>query len=142
MSLFYLIKRGLYYRPDARGYTTDLTDAGTFSQTRADFEVASTHGEVEAIPVPPYLPPIVSAAMLMEDGLIVCGARHFSPDMRAVLHRIYGEGYHLRVAEQGFMDYRGTFLNREVAHLRAKACGQIRHRCGGDEHILYSENLG
>lgn len=33
-------------------------------------------------------PRIVSAAMLMRDGLIVPGVRHYSPDMRAVLFRL------------------------------------------------------
>lgn len=91
-----------------------------------------------------YIPPVVSAAMLMEDGLIVPGVRHFSPDMRAVLHRIYGDGYHLRVREQGFIDAKGTFLSREAAYSRADALNQIKHRCGGDEAnggTLYSENL-
>jgi hypothetical protein len=79
---------------------------------------------------------VVSAAMLMDDGLIVPGVRHFSPDMRAVLKRIYGEGlkvddtwlhkpYHLRVKEQGFVDSHGNFLSREEAWKRADALGQI-----------------
>jgi len=58
---------------------------------------------------------VVSAAMLMKDGLIVPGVRHFSPDMRAVLERIYGEGYHLKVKEQGFIDAKGNFLTRKEA---------------------------
>ncbi len=83
---------------------------------------------------------IVSAAMLMDDGLVVPGVRHFSPDMRATLHRIYGDGYHRRVKEQGFIDTRGCFLEREAAWNRAVITGQIR------EHVsvpgtLFSENL-
>lgn len=61
-----------------------------------------------------YTPKIVCAAMLMKDGLIVPGVRHFSPDMRLVLKRVYGEGYHLEVQEQGFIDSKGTFLSREL----------------------------
>lgn len=68
---------------------------------------------------------IVSAAMLMQDGLIVPGVRHFSLDMRAVLHRIYGDGYHLKVREQGFIDTHGNFLDRQEAWKRADATGQI-----------------
>lgn len=45
---------------------------------------------------------IVAAAMLMKDNSIVVGIRHFSPDMRAIMRRAYGEkNYHLQVVEQG-----------------------------------------
>lgn len=83
---------------------------------------------------------IVSAAMLMDDGLIVPGVRHFSPDMRDVLHRIYGEGYHLRVKEQGFIDSRGRFLGREAAWYRAAINKQIREDVSVSG-TLFSENL-
>ncbi len=89
---------------------------------------------------PTYSPRIVSAAMLMDDGLIVPGVRHFSPDMRAVLKRIYGEGYHLRVKEQGFIDSRGAFLSREDAWAVAERNGQIRERVSVPG-TLYSESL-
>jgi len=97
-------------------------------------------------------PLIVSAAMLMDDGLIVPGVRHFSPDMRAVLRRIYGSGrlflfgkwiikpYHIRVKERGFIDRQGNFLNREEAWKRAEETGQIRSRVGISGK-LHSENL-
>lgn len=68
---------------------------------------------------------VVCAAMLMNDGLIVPGVRHFSPDMRAVLHACYGAGYHLQVKEQGFIDTSGAFLSREAAWKAADANGQI-----------------
>ena len=97
---------------------------------------------------------IVSAAMLMHDGLIVTGVRHFSPDMRAVMHRIYGDGYHLKVKTQGFIDAHGNFLNREDAWIRADQTGQIEvysptgHRKRipqpANQHkdgLLFSENL-
>lgn len=97
---------------------------------------------------PPYL---VSAAMLMDDGMIVPGVRHFSPDMRATLKRCYGPGfrlfgrwwrkpYHLRVVEQGFIDSQGKFLNRTDAWKRAEQTGQIR-RFVSVPGTLYSENL-
>lgn len=89
--------------------------------------------------------------MLMDDGLIVPGVRHFSPDMRAVLARIYGKGirlfggwlkkpYHLRVKEQGFIDTHGTFLNREDAWKRAELTGQIRDHVS-TPGTLYSESI-
>lgn len=87
-----------------------------------------------------YTPPIVCAAMLMQDGLIVPGARHFSPDMRALLDRIYGQGYPRKVREQGFMDAKGVFLNREDAWKRAQELGQIKHEVSVPG-TLYSESL-
>ena len=85
-------------------------------------------------------PRLVSAAMLMNDGLIVPGVRHYSPDMRAVLHRIYGEKYHLKVKEQGFIDSMGNFLNRIDSWNRAKETGQIAKKVATDGE-LYSENI-
>ena len=97
---------------------------------------------------------VVSAAMLMNDGLIVPGVRHFSPDMRLVLHRIYGDNYHLRVKEQGFIDSKGNFLSRKEAWIRADMHGQIflydpsgsgnmirQEANQGTKEILFSENL-
>ncbi len=98
--------------------------------------------------IPAYQPRIVSAAMLMDDGLIVPGVRHFSPDMRAVLKRIYGGGfrlfglwlvkpYHLRVKAQGFIDSRGAFLEREEAWKVADAHGQIfLHNPNGNGQLI------
>lgn len=74
--------------------------------------------------------------MLMDDGMIIPGVRHFSPEMRNVLRRTYGSGirvfgfwirkpYHLRVKQQGFVDARGTFLSRQEAWRRADQHGQI-----------------
>jgi hypothetical protein len=96
---------------------------------------------------------IVCAALLMDDGLIVPGIRHFSPEMRIILHRIYGENYHLRVVEQGFVNQFGEFISRMDAWKLADANGQIRRATGwedgssprqanvGDEGPLFSENL-
>lgn len=84
---------------------------------------------------------IVCAAMLMQDDLIVTGVRHYSPDMRAAMKRIYGEGYHRKVKEQGFINTRGEFLSRGAALVAAKENGQVLYRCGGDETELFSENL-
>jgi hypothetical protein len=89
---------------------------------------------------PPPVRRVVSAAMLMQDGLIVPGVRHFSPDMRLVLHRIYGDGYHRRVKQQGFVDTHGNFLSRGEAWERANQTGQILRDCGTTGE-LYSENL-
>lgn len=89
----------------------------------------------------------------MKDGLVVPGVRHFSPDMRAVLRRIYGEGYHLRVKAQGFIDASCQFLSREDAWRRAAEHDQIfTYAAGTDDLVplkvdpdsagpLFSENL-
>lgn len=89
---------------------------------------------------PPIPKLIVCAAMRMDDGLIVPGIRHLSPEMRQVLFRIYGKGYHLRVEEEGFVDQFGTFLSREDAWNIAAENNQIRWQVS-TPGTLYSENL-
>lgn len=96
---------------------------------------------------------IVCAAILMKDGTIVPGVRHFSPEMRIILHKMYGDNYHLHVLEQGFINQVGEFLNRNEAWKLADINGQIRKLTGwedgskprpsgiGDEGLLFSENL-
>lgn len=83
---------------------------------------------------------LVSAAMKMRDGLIVAGVRHYSPDMRATLRRIYGDSYKDEVEEQGFIDTRGNFLDRSAAWIVAEKHGQIREQVS-TPGTLYSENL-
>lgn len=83
---------------------------------------------------------VVCAAMLMDDGGIITGVRHFSPDMRATLLRIYGEKYHLKVKEQGFIDSMGKFLSREKAYERAFSNAQL-YRIVSSPGTLFSENL-
>lgn len=98
-------------------------------------------------------PRIVCAAMLMENGDIVAGIRHFSPEMRAIMLKAYGEKYHLKVKEQGFVDQFGKFYDRKEAWIIADTNGQIIRPTGweenpnprkaniGDKGILFSENL-
>lgn len=95
---------------------------------------------VTEAPPPSRRPRVVCAAMRMKDGSIVSGVRHFSPDMRSTLRRLYGVGYHLKVEEQGFIDARGTFLSREEAWLVAEDKGQILKQVSSPG-TLYSENL-
>jgi hypothetical protein len=91
--------------------------------------------------------------MLMKDGLIVPGARHYSPEMRTVLRRIYGPDYKFQVREQGFIDAKGNFLSRVDAWRIADHYGQIleydpqtqektlRPPRQGDSQELFSEQL-
>ncbi len=78
--------------------------------------------------------------MQMDDGHVVTGIRHFSPEMRETLKRAYGDKYHLRVNAQGFVDQRGVFLDRVAAWKVAEATGQIRREVS-TPGTLYSENL-
>lgn len=88
---------------------------------------------------------IVCAAMQMEDGHIVAGVRHFSPDMRATLEKLYGTGYHLKVEEQGFLTNRGRFLLRPEARVIAEEQKQILRDVDignyKDGAILFSEHI-
>ena len=83
---------------------------------------------------------IVAAAMLMDDGDVVVGVRHFSPEMRKTLEKAYGDKYWLRVKKQGFVDQMGVFLDRKEAWEIAEREGQIRRKVSSDG-TLYSENL-
>lgn len=74
--------------------------------------------------------------------LVICGARHWDRVMHAQISAIDSAAWSHRISEvQGFIDNHGNFLTREEAHIIAKAAGQIKHRCGGDEKRLFSENL-
>lgn len=83
---------------------------------------------------------VVCAAMLMDDDHIIVGVRHFSPDMRATMERVYGDKYWLKVKEQGFVDQFGRFMTREAAWKVAVEKGQILRQVA-PEGTLYSENL-
>lgn len=104
---------------------------------------------------------VICAAMLMDDGMIVSGVRHFSPDMRLTLERIYGRGipiwsrldgariwlkkpYWHRVKDHGFIDRRGQFLTRKEAFARVLLTKQCPHLDGvpaGSSAELFSEDL-
>lgn len=78
--------------------------------------------------------------MLLNNGDIVTGIRHFSPDMRDVMRKIYGPGeYYRLVKEQGFVDQHGTFMSRNEAYDVALAAGQISNEL--PRGPLFSEEL-
>lgn len=83
---------------------------------------------------------VVCAAILMDDNFIVVGVRHYSPDMRRTMFRIYGDNYHRGEKEQGFVDQFGQFMNRTEAWEVAKEARQIRREVSSPG-TLYSENL-
>ena len=85
-------------------------------------------------------PRIVSAAMRNRFGDIICSPRHFDMTAhRQVEARSDSETWY--DAEQGFITQHGIFLNRKEAYFIAKQNNQIIRRCGGDEGVLFSENL-
>jgi len=86
---------------------------------------------------------IVCAAIQFKSGLIVCSARHFDPGMHMV-NDLIQTPHDPGEAEQGFINQRGEFLNREEAWKVAESAGQISRRVGGDRingGHLFSENL-
>lgn len=74
-------------------------------------------------------------------AVIVCGARHFDMVMHGVLGKLFCDAEHAQDCEQGFIDNSGKFHNRYEAFKIAEAAGQIRHKTGGPEPRLYSEDL-
>tara|TARA_R110000782_G_scaffold261868_1_gene353713 strand:+ start:1161 stop:1406 length:246 start_codon:yes stop_codon:yes gene_type:complete len=80
----------------------------------------------------------------MQDGFILSGVRHWSPDMRATAQRLYGDKYHLQVDRShhcgGFIDQHGRYYNRQDAWKIAEKNEQILKEVS-IEGTLYSENL-
>jgi len=73
--------------------------------------------------------------------IIVVGRRHWDATMHATLDRLNAHLSPPSFWDQGFIDQKGVFLNREEAWIVAEAAGQIIRRVGGDGIELYSENL-
>lgn len=87
---------------------------------------------------------VVCAATLLitegHDSVVLLGARHWDQSMHNQLS--CQEEYFDKADEtQGFIDQFGVFMTREEAFEVATAAGQIKYRCGGDEGVLFSENL-
>lgn len=82
---------------------------------------------------------------------IIIGVRHYDYIMRATIKALKGENdetWYNQDVEQGFVtneydpdtnNYK--YVTREEALAIALVADQRIHRCGGDEHKLYSENL-
>ncbi len=90
---------------------------------------------------------VCAACRNSKTGLIVTGARHFDRIMRDTINAMmpahmdqldyWKEGW--SDADQGFIDQRGNYYDRDEAYAIAEANGQIREHldCRG----LFSENL-
>ena len=81
---------------------------------------------------------IVCAAVLLDDGTMLVGPRHYDTVMHAQLENVPACA---KEVEQGFIDQWGTFFDRKDSWGIAEKAGQILRRCGGDGEQLYSENL-
>lgn len=84
---------------------------------------------------------VACAAIKCDDGTVVTGSRHFSPDMRRLMARIYGPEYWKHEVEQGFIDNRGEWLTREQAFHLARESGQCPHLPSEGTACLFSEDL-
>lgn len=91
---------------------------------------------------------VCAAVRSSKTDIIICSPRHFDSTMRRQInlnpdHWFYTDDNDDSppVVDQGFVDQFGTFMTREEAYLVAKENNQIIRRCGGDEGVLYSENL-
>ena len=85
---------------------------------------------------------IVCAAIRHDDGLIICGARHYDPVMTQVLFALgYSMENRPRGFTTGFIDNKGEYLTREQAWIIAERAGQIRYHGIGTPGTCYSENL-
>lgn len=92
-------------------------------------------------------PPIIVCAANRHQfsGLIVAGARHFDPVMRAVIKALAHHASPDWVNwDEGFIDQHGKWYTRTEAWVVAQANGQIKRRVGGDAAdggTLFSESL-
>ena len=87
---------------------------------------------------------IVCAALRADDGELLIGIRHYSPDMlRQMKQRLDGAKWkHRGDDDQGFVDQWGQWLSRQEAHALASANGQLIYQDNGpNDQKLYSEGL-
>ena len=86
---------------------------------------------------------VVCAAIRANDGDVLIGVRHYSPDMYAQIHaRSDGVKFRYRSGDdQGFVDQRGEYMTRRQAWNVAEAAGQVRRAGHDGEGVLYSEDL-
>lgn len=82
---------------------------------------------------------VVCAACKLDDGMILAGARHYSPNMRLQAKLMYGDDFKNwpKEVEQGFLDNMDNFLSRADAAILAYESGQIKELM----NIIFSEDL-
>lgn len=85
---------------------------------------------------------VVAAAIKLKDGRILCGVRHFDEIMRSWLPSEITEARpFIASAEQGFVDNRYQFMDRNEAWDVAVAANQLLPNYAGIEGHLFSEDL-
>lgn len=85
---------------------------------------------------------VVCAANRLDDGTILCGARHWDVIMRNQSERMTGCTVATVNAEQGFINQWGVFLDRVEALAVVKASGQpFDPKRNGSTDMLFSEGL-
>lgn len=85
---------------------------------------------------------VVAAAIKLKDGRILCGVRHFDHIMRSWLPAEITEARpFIAGAEQGFVDNRYQFMDRNEAWDVAVAANQLLPNHDGIEGQLFSEDL-
>lgn len=81
---------------------------------------------------------IVAAALQYENGCIIVGVRHFDVIMHNQLEWMT-DSYNWDIPEQGFIDNKGIFVNREKALDIAREADQLINQKA--DEILFSEDL-
>lgn len=90
--------------------------------------------------ITPPVEKVVCAANRLNDGTIICGARHWDDIMRNVADKIIGT--RKADAEQGFINQFGVFLTRKEAMSVVRASGQpFNQDRNGSCDSLFSEGL-
>ena len=87
---------------------------------------------------------IVAAAIMLQDGRVICGVRHFDKHMRSVIDGMSGgkPDTIIKGAMQGFVCNDYEFVARDEAWLIALRAGQFDPKdVTGQQGTLYSENL-
>jgi hypothetical protein len=83
-------------------------------------------------------PRIVSAAVKLKLGLVVCAPRHFDKTMRLIIEQLR---LTVKDSVQGFVDQHGVFYDRQMAWVIAERNGQILRELSCGTGVLYSEHL-
>ena len=84
---------------------------------------------------------VVCAANRWDDGLIIASPRHFDMTMHNICARVFPDKKYA-LCDQGFIDQKGIWMDREEAFKVATEAGQLIGRVKTDpEDILFSEDL-
>lgn len=78
---------------------------------------------------------MIVLAAIKHKGRVMVGARHGT--IGSSLHIMYGES--TSIYQQGFVDDKGVFMDRQESLIHARACGQINGPLYGS--VLTSEDL-